>query len=115
MNSRRRDNDDLLATRISQTLERQAQHPDPELDARLRAVLQAPRHPYSGWLEWTRQARWALPGLALAAGLATFVILPSPVHEAANDVTAVHPTEDPQFIEDIDMLSAIGEDSPNSN
>jgi len=110
--------DQELAGRLRGTLERSSRLPDPALDqalaaARARALgQQRHKQPLRPWL-------WA-SGMALAAGLAMFVVIPggSGSHPAghvqmqppipAGTTAAAKPTlEDPEMLEDMDMLQAL--------
>lgn len=109
--------DRLLAERLRATLERSASQPDATLDtalaaARARALASQrskPRH--TPWL-------WA-SGMALAAGLAMFVVLPGG-SETLHAVPQIHPVvnagsvanskpviDDPEMLDDMDMLQAL--------
>ena len=66
-----------------------------------------------------RAPAWVVAGgLALAASLAAIVVMPRlAVHHAATPVAveaAAVPAEDPQFLEDMEMLSVLGEDNRES-
>jgi hypothetical protein len=103
--------DQLLAKRLSATLERSTQQPDPALDQALRAARQRAL----GDLKPARQALrpwlWA-SGMALAAGLAMFVVLPgggsAPIAPAAHTTASARAAvDDPEMLEDMDMLQAL--------
>jgi len=110
--------DQQLARRLSATLGRSTEAPDPALDQALAAARTAAlgqrRHrqqPLRPWL-------WA-SGMALAAGLAMMVVIPggtvpTPKHHIQTQVlpqnaeAASRPTlEDPEMLEDMDMLQAL--------
>lgn len=104
------DADRLLAARVSATLDQVAARPDPVLEQALAEARARARDPRAGrrqpspWL-------WA-SGMALAAGLAMIFVLPgnapAPQHPVAP--IAKHtpgPVDDPEMLEDLDMLQAL--------
>jgi hypothetical protein len=108
---------DEMTRRIRATLDRAAAEPDAELDRRIRAAWQAARPPEAP----RRRERWALAGMALAAGVAAIVWLPvrdpaparvSPVPVMAQ--AAQMPTVEPEFLDDMELLAAAGEDPDES-
>lgn len=108
--------DQDLSRRLTATLDQAAARPDAALDQALAATRaqalglgrkpERKRHP---WL-------WA-SGLALAAGFAAIMVLPQlgpvtpaqPPMSAHNPPTASVPAVDPEMLEDMDMLLAMGE------
>lgn len=103
-----------LADALRRTLEAAVARPDPQLDA----ALAATRAQAAGGQGRHTPAWMVAGGLALAASLAAVLIMPRlAVHHAATPVaveaTAV-PAEDPQFLEDMEMLSVLGEDNRES-
>lgn len=103
-----RPEDPLLRT-MTETLDRQAALPDPELERLVDGVLRTKRAPAA-----FAAGRWAFVGLALAAGVTAFLWLPvalTPAAQAPVAVTAAQPpTVDPAFLDDMEMLSALGEE-----
>lgn len=107
--------DDPLVREVRRTLERGTAVPDAELDRRVRAALAgqgagAPR-PHTG-----ERRAWLAGGLALAAGVSAFVLLPMLQREPAVPVPpaepAVHmavPSEDPEFLENLELLDTLGD------
>ena len=102
----------LLARTLRETLDRAAAQHDPLLDAALaaaRAQALTPRR--SRWSQ-----AWLLAGgLAVAASAAVFIIQPNlrpPVSSSVSvvDLAAIPPV-DPQLLEDMDLLLALGEHS----
>lgn len=102
----------VLASTLRETLDRAAARHDPMLDAALaatRAQALSPRRP-----RWTQT--WLLAGgFALAASVAVVVILPGVREPASSSVSVVDlaamPPVDPQLLEDMDLLLALGEQS----
>lgn len=102
----------VLASTLRETLNRAAERHDPLLDAALaatRAQALAPHRP-----RWSQA--WLLAGgLALAASVAVVVILPDFRTPASSSVSVVElaamPPVDPQLLEDMDLLLALGEHS----
>jgi hypothetical protein len=98
-----------LAATLRETLERKAAQPDALLEAALAAtraqVAQKPRrrHP---WM-------MAAGGLALAASLAVVIVLPGgqPADPMPATAEAMPEDADLQFLEDMDVLVAMGERS----
>lgn len=106
--------DKVLASTLRETLERAAGRHDPMLDAALTATraqaLSKTRHSRRA------QAWWLAGGLAIAASVAVVVVLPGLKAPASTSVSVVNlaaaPPVDPQMLEDMDLLLALGED-PN--
>lgn len=104
--------DARLAEAVRDTLQRTAECHDPLLDAALaatRAQALAPQRP-----RWTRA--WLLAGgVALAASVAVVMVLPGLRAPAPSSVSVVElaamPPVDPQLLEDMDLLLALGEHS----
>lgn len=100
--------DDRLARRVADTLDRQARQTEPELESRLESVFRRPAHPRhaAGW--------WAMGGLALAAGLSALLWLPAslPTSTPPAPVQAQTstPSVEPEFLEDMELIAALGED-----
>jgi hypothetical protein len=110
--------DRALAEAVRRTLDDASARPDPLLDA----ALAATRAQAAGLRSRHRPPVWmvAAGSLALAASVAVIVVMP---HLASSPVPAVTPVtaeamavpaEDPQFLEDMDMLSVLGDDSRES-
>ena len=88
-----------LAEALRQTLNQAINHPDAELDAALSRIRRQTRQP-------ANKARWAWGlGTALAASLALFMVWPH-TPQASADLASV-PSEDLQFLEDLDMLQQL--------
>ncbi len=103
--------DGRLARRVADTLSRQAKQADPELDSRLESVFQRTSRPSrprqaAGW--------WAMGGLALAAGLSALLwlpaSLPTSVPPAPVQAQTSTPSVEPEFLEDMELIAALGED-----
>jgi hypothetical protein len=106
--------EDPLVHRVIETLEQQAAMPDAELDRRVNAMLQ--HRPVSAFAKhW---GRWAMGGLALAAGISALLMLPAPIlpwHPAPAAVAHNQPpTVDPEFLDDMELLATLGEDPDES-
>lgn len=114
--------DRLLAERLAATLEQASARPDPALEralaaARMKAQEQgAARRPGATWL-------WA-SGMALAAGLAMVFVLPAgaptPVLAPAKTLTApvakaVAPIDDPEMLDNLEMLQALSASDSHVN
>lgn len=101
-----------LARTLRDTLERAANQHDPMLDAALAATraqaLSQTRH------SRRTQAWWLAGGLAVAASVAVVVVVPGLKTPASSSVSVVNlaaaPPVDPQMLEDMDLLLALGED-----
>lgn len=113
--------DRQLAQQISRTLERQAHQADPELDARLEAVLRHIPQQQSVLAgvgssmqhSWTQHHNWWFAGLfALCAVIAVSVWQFSNVVSDDTTAVALHPNVDPDFVADMDLVSVVGEDQP---
>jgi hypothetical protein len=103
--------DQALARRLSATLDRAAATPDAELDRRvcdaLATAKSTPTHPGQ---------RWAWAGMALAAGVAALLWLPypTPVKPVTATVASAPVTVEPEFLEDMELVAALGEDPDES-
>lgn len=102
-----------LAATLRETLERRAAQPDPLLDAALAAtraqIAAGPRRHRHPW--------WMAGGFAVAASLAVVMVLPTmqtddkPASAVAEHHNAPMPDADLQFLEDMEVLVAMGERS----
>lgn len=116
-----RDPDDKLVEQLRQTLDQCARQNDDAFDARLETLAQHARQ--------TRQHRLAIKpktlglmllGFSLAAGVAVIAIIPGVLMTPASTQISPQaplpepPAIDPQFLEDMDMLTVLGEDSHES-
>lgn len=106
-----------LADTLRRTLDMAAARPDPQVDAAL-AATRAQAAAVVLASRW-RSPLWVMAGsLAVAASLATIVIMPHLAGRKAAEPVAVEaaamPAEDPQFLEDMEMLSVLGEDHRES-
>jgi hypothetical protein len=105
--------DRALAHALRETLNRAASQHDPLLDAAL-AATRAQALSESHRSRRT-QAWWLAGGLAVAASVAVIMVLPGlkvPVSSSVSVVDlAAAPPVDPQMLEDMDMLLALGEES----
>ena len=109
--------DRALAEAVRRTLEDASARPDSLLDA----ALAATRAQAAGQRARRRPPTWMVAGsLALAASVAVIVVMPHLAPAPTPAVTPVTaeamamPSEDPQFLEDMDMLSVLGDDSRES-
>lgn len=108
--------DQLLASRLRDTLDRSTEHADAVVDealAKARARALARQRPLR-----SLPRQWVLvPGLAVAAALALVLILPlsSLPHGDAGRASGVQATsahamvEDPEMLDDMEMLQALAE------
>lgn len=106
--------EDPLVRQVIETLDQQAAMPDADLDRRVNAVLQD--RPVSGFVN--HRGRWAMGGLALAAGISALLMLPAPMLTSHPAPAAVAhnqpPTVDPEFLDDMELLAALGEEPDES-
>lgn len=107
--------DDPLVRQVRRTLDRGTADPDAELDRRVRAAL-AGQGAGAARPEAAERRAWLAGGLALAAGVSAFVLLPmlhrEPVAPVAPTAPAVHmtvPSEDPELLENLELLDALGD------
>lgn len=103
--------DTELAKRLSATLDRAAAAPDAELERRVRDALLVSTRPTAA-----RTGRWAWAGMALAAGVAALLWLPYsvPVKPGTVSVAAAPVSIEPEFLEDMELVAALGEDPDES-
>jgi hypothetical protein len=108
--------DRLLAKRLAATLDQAAARPDPALEQALAAARARARQP-DARVHHLRPWMWA-SGMALAAGLAVVAVLPgtAPVRAIAPQAAPVAKAagaqvDDPEMLEDLDMLQALSADS----
>ncbi len=103
--------DDILLARVRRALDTEADRRDVEFEQRLSEVIAAHhrrRFPVS-----RRSVLMTTGGLALAASLASFFLLPQLFDNTSNDAETavlVQPGIDPQFLDDMDMVNTLGED-----
>lgn len=105
--------DQVLASTLRETLNRAAERHDPMLDAAL-AATRTQALSGTGQRRWTQA--WLLAGgFALAASVAVVVVLPNMRTPASSSVSVVNlaamPSVDPQLLEDMDLLLALGEET----
>ena len=108
------DRDRELAEALRQTLEQTASRPDPLMDAALaatRAQIAAQPRKHSRHSSW-----WVAGGFVVAACLAVVLVMPfgqTPAGQAVVPVVAVGamPDADLQLLEDMDMLTAMSNES----
>jgi hypothetical protein len=115
-----RDPDDKLVSQLRQSLDQCARQTDSDFEARLDALAQQAGQTRRQRLSaHPKTLGLALIGFALAAGLAVVSIVPSALIKPAPQATVVTPAAtvpsvDPEFLEDMDMLIALGEDNHDS-
>ncbi|HEX5276932.1 MAG TPA: hypothetical protein VFW42_04605 [Fluviicoccus sp.] len=102
--------DDPLVRKVIETLDQQAAAPDAELDRRVHEALRGRHAPVIAQY----RGRWAMGGLALAAGVSVLLMLPPsilPWRPAPTPVVHIQPpTVDPEFLDDMELIATLGED-----
>lgn len=106
--------DDPLVRKVIETLDQQAAAPDAELDRRVHEALRGRHAPVI-----TRyRGRWAMGGLALAAGISALLMLPPSIFPwRPAPAPVVHnqpPTVDPEFLDDMELIATLGEEPDES-
>jgi hypothetical protein len=108
--------DQRLAERLAATLDQAAARPDPALDKALAVARTRARNQDTAPVRQLRPWLWA-SGMALAAGLALVVMIPGggPLPASHAPIAKVAPADDPDMLEDLDMLQALSADDNQSN
>ncbi len=110
--------DDVLAKRLAQTLEQQAQQDNPALDHMLEQVILQTRVKPTNILfdvkHWSKSVWVGMGSFAIAASFTMVMIVPQyfTQDDAALVVASVnHPNVDPQFLEDFELVATLGDES----
>lgn len=115
-------NNDKLINHVCHSLEQQSQQAH-DFDLTLTQLAAQAQHARQHRLQQKKQHQhwfWFVGSMAMAASVAVFSflpmhsILPNSTHQASVVVAnnqATSPSVDPQFLEDIDMLMVLGDDT----
>lgn len=110
--------DDVLAKRLAQTLNQQAQQDNQALDKMLEQVILQTRAKHSNIIfdvkHWSRSVWVGMGSFAIAASFTMVMIVPQyfTQDDSALVVASInHPNVDPQFLEDFDLVATLGDES----